>query len=579
MKITYTILIFMISVSIFAQDEDKVSEMRVVGSGEYLKTELIDKNIVDANFEICAGLMIQTDLTGLSYKSNNQIVKVNKNQGEDILFLSPSENVVKIFKTGYKPLQIILSEYDVHLKSGQMWKLDVTGDKKHLLIPVSFVTNIKEPSIYIDGEFKGNGRVHKLTSGLHELRIEKEGHIAIVESIEVSNEKMDFKFDLKEVDLVGFTITSTPRGAKVYLNGADLGVTPKSFFKYPNKYDLRLSKSGYLDKELELDLKAIEGQAFNYSLEKNSGNLELDITPRNATVMIDREVISSSSEIEIGPGTHKIEIEKEGYFKQNHVIDIKKGEVLRRSYTLKQQTGKLLVSVQPLDATVYLIKDGVEIMSWVGMKQIKDLGAGNYTIGARASGYQDDPKIITIIHNGTTREEIVLDETKEVIQTYTQSYNSYSAPQSDIYLGFGILYDTNIDNMGIGMNLGIGSDEWEVVGEYSYGVLLSTVEINGEDYELSQAFYTGSINYYYSYGFYLGVGAGMYSVETENGITSEEFGYKLSAGMKMLEDDMMFMELSYHAVENPLKYEGSEETIETVENFGVRFTFGYNFSL
>lgn len=58
------ILIALASFSIHAQNE-----MRVVGKGEFLPSELIDKTIRDANGEVCAGLMISTDLVGLTYTS------------------------------------------------------------------------------------------------------------------------------------------------------------------------------------------------------------------------------------------------------------------------------------------------------------------------------------------------------------------------------------------------------------------------------------------------------------------------------------------------------------------------------
>ncbi|PIS46327.1 MAG: hypothetical protein COT22_00575, partial [Ignavibacteria bacterium CG08_land_8_20_14_0_20_37_9] len=90
--------------------------MRIVGKGESLSGEqLIDKSVRDANGETCAGLIISSDLDGLSYDSYNGIVKTNSKPGEDFLFLSRDERVVTIYKSGYTSLKIILNDYGIKL--------------------------------------------------------------------------------------------------------------------------------------------------------------------------------------------------------------------------------------------------------------------------------------------------------------------------------------------------------------------------------------------------------------------------------------------------------------------------------
>ncbi len=51
------------------------------------------------------------------------------------------------------------------------------------------------------------------------------------------------------------TITSTPIGAKVYINGAYKGETPVTVPLAFGEYDLRLSKDGYKDKVIKLVVK------------------------------------------------------------------------------------------------------------------------------------------------------------------------------------------------------------------------------------------------------------------------------------------------------------------------------------
>ena len=51
------------------------------------------------------------------------------------------------------------------------------------------------------------------------------------------------------------TITSTPIGAKVFINGAYKGETPVSVPLAFGEYDLKLSKDGYKDKVTKLVVK------------------------------------------------------------------------------------------------------------------------------------------------------------------------------------------------------------------------------------------------------------------------------------------------------------------------------------
>jgi len=66
-----------------------------------LPSELISKDVRDKNGEVCAAVAISTDLDGLSFQSYNGIVKTNSNPGRHFVFVSPTERVIEVFKSGY----------------------------------------------------------------------------------------------------------------------------------------------------------------------------------------------------------------------------------------------------------------------------------------------------------------------------------------------------------------------------------------------------------------------------------------------------------------------------------------------
>ncbi|HBX64657.1 MAG TPA: hypothetical protein DEG32_00285, partial [Balneolaceae bacterium] len=91
--------------------DDELATMRVVGSANKVSGEIIadrDDNR-DINGNLTAGLRIVSDLTGLTFRSNNGISKIQQLPGYNLLYLSTNERVVQIFKEGFPPFQLVLN--------------------------------------------------------------------------------------------------------------------------------------------------------------------------------------------------------------------------------------------------------------------------------------------------------------------------------------------------------------------------------------------------------------------------------------------------------------------------------------
>ena len=130
--------------------------MRIEGKPEILPSELIDKNIKDANGDICAAIKVISNLDGLTFNSNNGIIKSTGKPGEDIIYLQQSEQIVIVYKTGFKPLRIVMNEIGVKLQSGVMWKIEITG--KEILIPINIIVDQKDADLLIDGSLQEKGK-------------------------------------------------------------------------------------------------------------------------------------------------------------------------------------------------------------------------------------------------------------------------------------------------------------------------------------------------------------------------------------------------------------------------------------
>jgi len=174
--------------------------MRVDGDAKLLTGELIDKNITDANGDVCAGLIIKSNLSGLSYDSNNGIVKINRKPGEDLLFLSPNERIVSVFKMDYLPLKIDLNSYGIRLKSGEVWEITITDKANDNLLSVNIIISPDDARLLIDKKKAEVTRVHYLENGIHTIVIQRNGYKVVVDTINVSDNNTLFVYELSRMD-------------------------------------------------------------------------------------------------------------------------------------------------------------------------------------------------------------------------------------------------------------------------------------------------------------------------------------------------------------------------------------------
>ncbi len=395
--------------SVFSQiNKSEMSVMRIIGIGEYQPSELIDRDVRDANGEVAAGLIIETDLVGLSYDANLGMVKMNHSPGRDFLFIQPKEREIMIMLNGYAPLQVILKKYGIQLQSGQTWKLKLTGDKKLDFIPVNFITSPEGVNVFVDGVGKGIGNTIQIVEGEHELRLEKIGYKPITSKIVVTSLKNLFKYTLTAIENILVKIKSNPTGAIIQIKGVEKGITNKDLWLLPGIHQIKIIKYGFLDEQVDIDVKEDVDNSFLFELKKNTVTLTINVDPKNAKVLINKEDFSNQKVIELVPDKYIIEISKEGYKSILENIDIGLGNTIRKNYTLEAKKGNLQVSVQPTESSVILSREGNIIKSWEGSLMNRGLLEGVYNLSVEHSGYEKVTKSIMIKDGEISTEDIIL---------------------------------------------------------------------------------------------------------------------------------------------------------------------------
>ncbi|HET9840151.1 MAG TPA: PEGA domain-containing protein [Candidatus Angelobacter sp.] len=201
--------------------------------------------------------------------------------------------------------------------------------------------------------WKSPGTITGLAPGNYKVTFSMPGYAPETRVIQVSGGARA-PIDVHLNAVKGFiTISGSPSGAAVWINGRDTGkITPIQFMVEPGPQSILLKKSGYLDASTELKLAA--GQSVNYApslmvagrtdnIQLVSGGrvgkmlggsgsasgkarIEIKSEPKGAQVTVNGTPLQKTTpvEIQVEPGSYDIVIQKDGYktLKESAIVGI-----------------------------------------------------------------------------------------------------------------------------------------------------------------------------------------------------------------------------------------------------------------
>ena len=381
-QLSYTL--FFILIFPFVLNASNLSKMYIEGNGKRLRNAIVPQDTLDANGLQASMIRIITDMKGsLKFDSNRGIIGSKVKPGQTDIYLSKHTRQIKIFKEGFEPLEVILSDFGVVLEEGAVFELKLVTDKKKDIVIISEPSDVEK---IIDGKSIGKAKSLKLPFGKHTLTLKKEGYRTKHIKIEIDDTTtllQGEQFKLEEIEPTVLKIDSYPQGAKVFINDKEEGQTPYTSFKFPAVYKLRITKNGYVPIEKEIEIKD-DQNTFFYNLIKNASYINLKVVPSDATVLIDGKDYTNKSNIEIAPGKHTISVTKNLYFPFKKEIDLKVGETLIPNpleINLKKNASYINLKVAPYNATVLI--DG---KNYTNRRDI-EVSPGKHTISVTKNSY------------------------------------------------------------------------------------------------------------------------------------------------------------------------------------------------
>jgi formylglycine-generating enzyme required for sulfatase activity len=386
----------------------ELSQLHIVGKPKKLANELVA--VRDINGYYCAGIQFISDMDGFAYDSYNGIIRMDDNPGKDMVYVMADERVVEVYKTGYEPLKIILSEYGINLKQKEVWQIKIAGEKKSAdVLPVTFQVEPSDARLSVDGKSIENTKPVKLSVGEHQFQAVRENYQILNKNITVNENQVLFQYEMEEVQDAGLMITSSPAGATVTLDGVALGETPVSTFYPAGRYPIKLVKQGYVTiEDVYLEVQAPQTTR-HYTLEENVGYLTITTNP-NATVTMNGQQVAPNQRVKLNPSVVSVRVTMPKAEALEESVVIKRNDDKTLTLMPDLQTGTIQIAVTPFDANIELTGDGGEHYTAHGMKVFSDIPVGAYRLKVSKVGYKTTEKTFTLRANDKLTQSIRLEK-------------------------------------------------------------------------------------------------------------------------------------------------------------------------
>ena len=405
-KIFLFLLIVLIALPAFTQE---LKKMTIIGKPQKLQSgEMVARR--DQNGNYCAAIQVVSDMDGFGYDSNDgRVGEILDNPGEDIVYLTAGERVLKVFRNGYEPLQIILSDHGIILKEREIWQIKIAGNEAADVLPVTFRFTPEDATLFIDGKEASVKLTQELGVGEHQVKLVRDGYQNIEKTITVNKNKVFFEWTMEDAPDAGLQITTTPAGATVYLDGVRLGESPVAAFYPPGIYPIKITREGFVPIENESLEVVLPQTRKSYTLEENVGYLTVK-TREGATVYFNGEVITNPKKVKLSPQLVKVKVSMPKAADLEEQVVIKKDDDKTLEMSPDIQTGTIQIAVTPFDAAIELTGDAGEHFSSEGMKVFDGIPVGTYTMKISAEDYKTNEETVILKPNEKVNKSITLEK-------------------------------------------------------------------------------------------------------------------------------------------------------------------------
>ncbi|NQU66924.1 MAG: PEGA domain-containing protein, partial [Candidatus Marinimicrobia bacterium] len=259
-------------------------------------------------------------------------------------------------------------------------KLTITSDPPGCVIKLNDQTKGRTPYI-----------VNQIESGTYKITVSKELYHTHNDNYIIT----DGSTNQRHIDLTpafgNLRITSTPSGAEVKIDSEPRGLTPFVLDELPSgKYNLSLLLDLYQTIEKTILIEDGKTNDMDIRLEARFALLSVTGLPAGADIHANGELIGSIplQKYRIPEGMVELKIAADKYHTHTEFLNIRRGQPVNQTVSLKRHTGKLIVITEPPGAEIFLDDRSVG----ESPKILDEIPIGNHSILVDHPDYLEDYK-------------------------------------------------------------------------------------------------------------------------------------------------------------------------------------------
>ncbi len=323
--------------------------------------------------------------------------------------LRPGNYTVELFRPGY---HLLSQDLEVTTRQDQQFRLGL--EKLPGLLSVYSVPE-NGAMVLLDGVEVGETPLKELevAAGSHTLRIEAPRYQSVQQDLEIQGMAIAQSLELTMSPAwAEVTVSSTPPGAEILVDGELLGRTPSTVEILEGPHDLTLSLPGHKSWTEHLEVRANEPLKLdNVELVAADGLVRIRSNPAGARITVNGSYRGQTPlDLALAPGkTYRLRLGKAGYQTVTRSVAVESGKDTKLNIELPAFLGEVRILSNPGNATVYA--DGRELGPTGSAYALPALPQ---RLEVRKTGYA--PYVLTVTPRPGFAQEV-----EAVLQTLEQS--------------------------------------------------------------------------------------------------------------------------------------------------------------
>ncbi len=286
-------------------------------------------------------------------------------------------------------------------------------------------------AVWLDGEETGEVTDCTLTNvpaGDHVVTVKLDGYADASMPVTVATGETA-EVDLELTTLTGsLTVTSTPEGAAILIDGADTGEVTNATLDgiAVGTHTVTLKKDGYADTTADVTVAYNETAALHRDLVEARGSITVASTPTGAAIWldgIDTGMTTNAILENVAAGEHTVTVKKAGYADASMIVTVVDDGTAVAHFTLTEPAGIIAVTSSPDGARIVL--DGAETGETTNAT-LTNVPVGTHTVRVSLDGYLDAEEIVTVTSGEIASVHFTLDASAITLQP---GWNFVSTPK------------------------------------------------------------------------------------------------------------------------------------------------------